>query len=95
MKAIVQQLRSTEVNKALKELATQSGSQWPDLLQEQFVLYFLSAKGRSNLEFDMWFDNPADGYLWTDARQTTDEAVEALLTGNVVPVDADTLTCTR
>ena len=36
----------------------------------------------------MWFDNPADGYLWTDARQTTDEAVEALLTGNFVPVDA-------
>ncbi len=94
MTAIVQQLRSTEVNKALNEIATGSGSQWSDLIRDQFVLYFF-AKGNSNLEFDMWFEKREDGYLWTNAKLTTDEAVNALLTGNLVPVDSSTLTCTR
>jgi UDP-2,3-diacylglucosamine pyrophosphatase LpxH len=94
MKAIVQQLRSTEVNKALNEIDTQSRSQWLNLLQAQFELYAL-AKTSSNLEFDMWFTNPADGYLWTDATLTTDDVVNALLTGRLDPVDASTLTCTR
>jgi UDP-2,3-diacylglucosamine pyrophosphatase LpxH len=94
MKGIVQQLRSTEVNKALNEVETQFRSQWLGLLQAQFELYAF-AKTRSNLEFDMWFNNPADGYLWTDATMTTDDVVNALLTGRLDPVDATTLTCTR
>ena len=94
MRAIVQQLRSTEVNKALNEINTQFRSQWLRLLQAQFELYAL-AKTKSNLEFDMWFNSPADGYLWTDATSTTDVAVNALLTGRLDPVDATTLTCTR
>jgi hypothetical protein len=94
MKAITQQLRSTEVNKALDEIDTRFRSQWLSLLQAQFELYAL-AKTRSNLEFDMWFNNPADGYLWTDATLTTDEAISALLTGPLEPVDATTMTCTR
>jgi hypothetical protein len=94
MKGIVQQLRSTEVNKALNEIETQFRSQWLGLLQAQFELYAL-AKTKSNLEFDMWFNNPADGYLWTDATMTTDDVVNALLTGRLDPVDATTLTCTR
>jgi UDP-2,3-diacylglucosamine pyrophosphatase LpxH len=94
LRTIAVQLRSTEVNKALNEIDTQLRSQWLGLLRAQFELYAL-AKHNSNLEFDMWFDNPAEAYLWAEARQTTDDAVEALLTGNFVPVDAGTLTCTR
>jgi hypothetical protein len=94
LKAIALGLKSTEVNQALKEITTGSRAQWDDLLSAQFKLYAY-AKQNSKLEFDMWFDNPADAYLWTDARQTTDEAIEALLLGNYVPVDETTLTCTR
>ncbi len=94
MKAIVSQLRSTEVNRALNETDTRFRSQWLSVLQAQFELYAL-AKTRSNLEFDMWFNDPADGYLWTDATLTTDDAVNALLAGHLDPVDATTLTCTR
>ena len=86
MTAIVQQLRSTEVNKALNEIDTRFRLQWRSLLQAQFELYAL-AKRASNLEFDMWFDNIADGYLWTDAAATTDQEVNALLTGALMPVD--------
>lgn len=94
LKAIALSLKSTEVNQALKEITTGSRAHWDDLLSAQFKLYAY-AKQDSKLEFDMWFDNPADAYLWTDARQTTDEAIEALLLGNYVPVDETTLTCTR
>jgi hypothetical protein len=94
LKAIALGLKSTEVNQALKEITTGSRAHWDDLLSAQFKLYAY-AKQNSKLEFDMWFDNPADAYLWTDARQTTDEAIEALLLGNYVPVDETTLTCTR
>ncbi|MGN6871022.1 MAG: metallophosphoesterase [Solirubrobacteraceae bacterium] len=94
MKAIVGQLGSTEVNNALKEINTRFRSQWEDLIRNQFTLYY-SAKGSSNLEFDMWFDKGGDGYVWTDAKLTTDEAVSAMLTGNLAPVDANTLMCTR
>lgn len=93
MQEVVQKLRSTEVNHALNEIDNRFRSRWSGLLQEQFELYAL-AKRRSNLEFDMWFDNIMDGYLWTDARKTTDQEVAALLTGTLAPADAG-LTCTR
>jgi hypothetical protein len=93
LKEVVQQLRSTEVNKALDEIDTRFRSRWLGLLRAQFELYAL-AKKRSNLEFDMWFDNILDGYLWTDARKTTDREVAALLAGTLAPADGG-LTCTR
>jgi hypothetical protein len=52
------------------------------------------AKRQSNLEFDMWFDKITDGYLWTDAKKTTDQEVAALLAGTLAPADGG-LTCTR
>jgi Putative peptidoglycan binding domain len=94
MKGVVQELRSTEVNTALNEIDTRFRSRWRSLLQAQFELY-ARAKTASNLEFDMWFDNIADGYLWTDATATTDREVDALLAGDLRPVDATSLTCTR
>jgi pimeloyl-ACP methyl ester carboxylesterase len=93
MKEVVQQLRSTEINHALNEIDNRFRSRWFNLLQAQFELYKW-AKKRSNLDFDMWFDNIMDGYLWTDARKTTDQEVAALLTGTLAPADAG-LTCTR
>jgi hypothetical protein len=93
MKEVVQQLRSTEVNRALDEIDTRFRSRWRGLLWAQFQLYAL-AKRRSNLGFDMWFDKITDGYLWTDPRRTTDREVAALLGGTVAPADGG-LTCTR
>jgi hypothetical protein len=93
MKEVVQKLRSTEVNRALDEIASRFRSRWFDLLRAQFQLYGL-AKSRSNLEFDMWFDNITDGYLWADSRRTTDREVAAQLAGALAPADGG-LTCTR
>jgi Putative peptidoglycan binding domain len=94
MKAIVGQLRSTEVNAALNEIDSRFRVRWRSLLQAQFDLY-APAKRASNLEFDMWFDNIADGYLWTDSSATTDREVDVLLARDLLPVDATSLTCTR
>ena len=93
LRDVVQQLRSTEVNRALDEIDTRFRSRWLGLLQAQFKLYAL-AKRQSNLEFDMWFDKITDGYLWTDAKKTTDQEVAALLAGTLAPADGG-LTCTR
>jgi hypothetical protein len=90
---LVQQLRSTEVNKALDEIDIRFRSRWLRLLQAQFELYAL-AKKRSNLEFDMWFDLITDGYLWTDGRKTTDAEVAGLISGALIPV-GDGFACTR
>jgi hypothetical protein len=93
LRDVVQQLRSTEVNRALDEIDTRFRSRWLGLLQAQFKLYAL-AKRQSNLGFDMWFDKITDGYLWTDAKKTTDQEVAALLAGTLAPADGG-LTCTR
>ncbi len=94
MKDIAGQLRATEVNKALDEIDTRFAARWRGLLRAQFELY-APARSASNLEFDMWFDDITEGYVWTDAAATTDQEVAALLKGDLVPVDATTLTCTR
>jgi hypothetical protein len=93
MKAVIQQLQSTEVNDALDEIDARFRSHWLGLVRAQFELYGL-AKKRSNLEFDMWFDLITEGYFWTDAGKVTDAEVAALLTGELIPTD-DGLTSTR
>lgn len=71
----------------MDEIDARFRSHWLGLLWAQFKLYAV-AKRQSNLEFDMWFDLMTDGYLWTDARKTTDAEVNALITGQLVPTDA-------
>lgn len=93
LRAAVQLLRSTEVNQALDEIDSRFRSHWLDLLRAQFELY-ASAKKKSNLEFDMWFDRITDGYLWADGRKPTARGADAQLTGTLVPGDVG-LTCTR
>jgi hypothetical protein len=97
MKTIVlKQLKSTEVNKALNEIDAQFSAAWHTLLEAQFQLYSRAKReSPSNLGFDMWFEDIASGYVWTHAATTTDQEVDALPTGDVRPVDATTLTCTR
>lgn len=86
MNAIVQQLTSTEVNQALIELNLRFGRRrWDPLLRAQFELYS-QARKRSNLEFDMWFPNVVDGYVWTDGRKVTAAEAAAALKGDLVPV---------
>ncbi len=86
MKAIVAKLKSTEVNDALDELESKFKSQWLAVIRSQFELYAL-AKKRSKLEFDMWYDNITDGYLWTSGKRTTDQEANAVLTGVLIPTD--------
>jgi peptidoglycan hydrolase-like protein with peptidoglycan-binding domain len=93
MADLARKLRSTEVNKALDEIDARFRSEWGSLLQAQFELYG-AAKQRSNLEFDMWFQPAADGYLWTDSRKITDHEANALITGTLTPPGPG-LTCTR
>ena len=90
---LVQKLRSTEVNQALDELDARFRTEWGSLLQEQFALYG-TAKHGSNLEFDMWYQPAADGYVWTDSRAITDREAYALTSGILVP-SGPGLTCTR
>jgi hypothetical protein len=93
MAALVKKLRSIEVNKALDEIDARFRSEWLSLLRSQFELYG-AAKHRSNLEFDMWFDPITDGYLWADSRRSTDQEVDAMVTGTLVPPGVG-LTSTR
>jgi hypothetical protein len=42
------------------------------------------AKDKSNLEFDMWYDDwIAEGYVWTTGSATTDAEVSAILAGDL------------
>ncbi|MFI5593136.1 hypothetical protein ACIA5G_49375 [Amycolatopsis sp. NPDC051758] len=86
MNDFIQRLQSTEVNAALIELDLRFGRRgWEALLRAQFELYF-PARTKSNLEFDMWFGNPPDGYVWTDGRKVTAAEVKAILVGDLTPV---------
>lgn len=87
MTALVKKLRSTEVNGALDEIDARFRAEWTGMLQSQFELYS-TAKRRSTVEFDMWFDHISDGYLWADSKKTTGREVGALITGRLVPAGA-------
>jgi hypothetical protein len=63
MKDLVLKLKNTEINKALDELFANHNTDWGTLVSSQFDLYS-RAKVSSNLEFDMWFNNILDGYVW-------------------------------
>jgi hypothetical protein len=88
MADIVIRIDSTEINEALIELDLRFGQRgWERLLRRQFEFYrHAREQDRSNLEFDMWFPNVVEGYVWTDGRNTTAAEVNAILTGDLVPV---------
>jgi hypothetical protein len=83
----VDALKSTEVNKALDELEKKFPEEWRALMNQQFELYAW-AKDKSNLEFDMWYDDWInDGYVWTTGAASTDAEVDALLAGDLPLID--------
>ena len=86
-KEYTDKLKSTEVNKALDEIEKDFESDWNALLWRQFKVYS-AARKRSNLEFDMWFDNITDGYVLTTGKKVTDAEVDSLL-GATDPVIDD------
>jgi hypothetical protein len=97
MRAIVQQLDSkSEIDAALTDLELRFGFRhWEPLLRAQFELYSKAKeKEKSNLEFDMWFKNVTDGYLWTDGQTVTKAEADAILAGDQIPV-GDGFTSTR
>jgi hypothetical protein len=74
MKDLIKKLKSTEVNNALDEIERNSRSNWLALIRSQFELY-ATAKKRSDLEFDMWYDNIAEGYVLSNGKGVTDREV--------------------
>jgi hypothetical protein len=87
LKGVAAQLRSTEINAALDEIESKYRTHWLGACEAQFEHYAL-AKKRSNLEFDMWYNLITEGYLWSNGVQPTDQQVDVLLAGDLVPTDA-------
>jgi hypothetical protein len=87
-KRMVNDLSSTEVNKALDEIEKKFAKEWRALMNKQYELY-VWAKDKSSLEFDMWYYNwIEDGYVWTTGSLTTDAEVDAILLGDLPLTDA-------
>ena len=84
---MVDQVTSTEVNKALDEVEKKFPEDWRGLMNQQYELYAW-AKDKSNLEFDMWEEDwISDGYVWTTGAATTDAEVAAILAGDLPLID--------
>jgi len=83
---IMNKLKSTEVNKALDEIEKDFESDWNALIWSQFRLYS-TAKTKSNLEFDMWYDLITEGYVWTTGKKVTSAEVAAVFAAPVSTVD--------
>jgi monoamine oxidase len=74
MKDLIKKLKSTDVNNALDEIERNYRSNWLALIRSQFELY-ATAKKRSDLEFDMWYDNITEGYVLSTGKGVTDREV--------------------
>lgn len=92
-KKIAENLAATDVNKALDEIESKHSAEWLGLCQLQFMLYG-TAKKRSELEFDMWYDLITEGYFWADSGTVTTAQASAAFTGTLTPTD-DGLTSIR
>jgi len=86
LQKIMKKLKSTEVNKALDEIEKDFESDWNALIWSQFQLYS-TAKKKSNLEFDMWYDKITEGYVFTTGKKVTAAEVAALFAAPVTNID--------
>jgi hypothetical protein len=86
LQKIMDKLKSTEVNKALDEIEKDFNDDWRGLIWSQFKLYS-TAKKKSNLEFDMWYDLITEGYVWTRGKKVTAAEVAAVFAAPVTEVD--------
>ena len=51
----------------------------------QAELYSYAKKRESNLDFDMWYPDIKDGYVWTNGKAITDQELDSLLKVNARP----------
>jgi hypothetical protein len=78
MKDIIKKLKSTEVNDALDEVEKNFRLDWESSIMSQATLYSY-AKKVSHLDFDMWYADIKDGYVWTNGKDITDQELDSFL----------------
>lgn len=86
MKDIITKLKSTEVNNALDEIEKKFRKDWDASIMSQAILYNY-AKKVSNLDFDMWYPDIKDGYVWTNGKAITDQELDSFLRVDMRPSD--------
>jgi len=86
MNEIIKKLKSTEVNNALDELQDKFRKDWEASIMSQ-ALHYSSARKVSKLDFDMWFPDIKDGYVWTNGKDITDQDLETFLKVDAGPSD--------
>jgi hypothetical protein len=84
LKAVVGQLAATEVNAALNQIDADHRDRFMELTVMQSD-YYMSARGRAGLGFDMWFGTIPEAYQWVNASQVTDAQVTSLLNAGWLP----------
>jgi hypothetical protein len=87
MNDIIKKLKSTEVNSALDEVENKFRKDWEASIMSQAMLY-RHAKKVSNLDFDMWYSDIKDGYVWTNGKAITDQELDSFLKVNMSPSGA-------
>jgi hypothetical protein len=80
MKDVIKRLKSKEVNAVLDELLKDHWTEWTKLIALQNKLYS-GARKKSNLEFDMWYPDLDEAYVWTNGKEVTDQEVAAFFKG--------------
>jgi len=78
LQKIVKKLKSTEVNKALDELSKSYRPDWEYQISLQYDLYY-PAKINARLDFDMWFDDIVNSYVWTQGNNVQSRDVDSHL----------------
>jgi hypothetical protein len=87
MKDIIKKLKSTEVNNALDEVENNFRRDWEASIMSQAMLYSY-AKKKSNLDFDMWYADIKEGYMWTNGKDITSQEMDSFLKVDMSPSSA-------
>jgi len=78
---MVTKLSAVEINAALDEIQTKYRDRFVELVIMQSS-YYMSARGRGGLGFDMWFEKIPDAYQWVNSSQVTDDMVTNVLSAD-------------
>jgi hypothetical protein len=84
LKKVVDKLKEAEVNAALDEIEAKHRNRFVELVLMQSA-YYLSARARGGLGFDMWYETIADAYSWVNSSQVSDDTVSILLSADWPP----------
>jgi hypothetical protein len=80
MKDLIKKLKSKEVNNTLDEIQDSSDRDWWITLIWQQQQLYANAKIKSNLEFDMWYSDLTEAYVFANGKGITDADVTSILT---------------